>query len=259
MKNSLINLKWMKFKKLKKAEKEGSSSFNYALLHPEHLNIIGDEGSMNSCPKTSWISDKRSSKSAAATAVASLITAYLGRKKDMVSLYRPYKKLFRSFSYMPDDEVFTEEGFKEHMKDVKKFVNLPFLGLRQPEKFAEGIYQFSMSRGVELEYRCISRNCFSSSVKKSRSELLDFLKEALLSDIPSAALNYSSKPEDDSGRGKWIAITGIRKEKDEEEVLVSILDPERGSSYDIPLDDFGHNSFRGTSFVAFKVKQLPQE
>ena len=221
-----------------------------AVKHPEWLSIRLKNGLLTHGPNQSWYKENYRRQRGCGPTTAALIAAYIARKPDMVSLYKPYKGLSRSAGFIAADYVLGQEEMLAHMDEMWRYVKPSPFGLWRSSMMSRGFTDYTSARGVPLDTRRFLVSWLKSRNSKLWIELIQFLRHNLVYDIPIAWLIYDKGKLTQTQSWHWVSVIGITYASDNSSCSLEIIDHQR--KYDVNLEDWFKHSKLGGAFVAFR-------
>ena len=223
------------------------------LKHPEWLQIR-DDGSLFWGGDQEWFPRRRQQKKGCSAVTAAQITAYMARKSEMVSLFRPYREAARSSGSVPGDHIYTRTEFCEHMEDLWACLTPGPLGLPRPSSMQEGLRSFCISRGLHCYVNLFTVPWYKPRSQKLYGELRDFIQNHLLYDMPLAMLSYSKGGLSNLEHWHWVTVIGTRFNPTNKACRLTVLD--HLDYKEIDLDAWFAKSVWGGAFVACEGRAL---
>ncbi|SHO44784.1 hypothetical protein [Anaerocolumna xylanovorans] len=140
-----------------------------------------------------WYEKNWNKQAGCGATCASNISAYLAASgKDLKNLY-PYAAMEKA-------------DFTKQMEDMILYVTPGAMGVNHVKKFTDGFDRFLKERNASLTAKVLVTDKVPKPERKL-SELMDFVREGLLSDCPLAFLNLSKGEEKRIQGWHWITIT----------------------------------------------------
>lgn len=175
-----------------------------------------------------WFKDEISKKVGCSIVVAADITCYLSKNRAMKGLYKY--------------EDVNIDNYILHMEEISKYlkVNESF-GVISTIYFINKIEEFAADKGIELKSSWIS-------LISKYDNIVEFIKRALIKDIPVAMLMYKN-PRLKEYDWHWMTITKIFIIEDKYYIKVATW----GECKVFKLEDFYRYSAYGT-LVYFNIK-----
>ncbi len=155
-----------------------------------------------------WYTTEWKRRSGCAPSAASNIIFYLYHTRSISGL---------------EQNVTSKENCLSLMKEVWEYVLPTKEGITSTKMFYEDVLSYTKSKGLNVEYDFLdlpNRNCSRPKL----SEVLEFLKGALISDAPIAFLNLSSGKVKNLQRWHWVTIISLECTDDDKSASIKILD-----------------------------------
>lgn len=221
-----------------------------AIKHPEWLSVRLNDGRLSHGPDQAWFAEPARRQRGCGPTTAALIAAYIARKPDMVSLYKPYKGLSRSAGYIAADYVLGQDEMLAHMGEMWRYVKPSVMGLWRSSNMARGFTDYTAARGVPLDTRRFLVSWLKPRTHKLWVELIQFIRHNLVYDIPIAWLIYDKGKLESPQSWHWVSVIGISFASDYSSCSLEIIDHQR--KHEINLLDWFQPSKLGGAFVAFR-------
>ncbi len=227
-----------------------------SIKHPQWLAVQQDNGSISQGSEQAWYPSRFQNSRGCGPTTAALITAYLARKPDMVSLYKPYKGQTRSKGFIDARYVLKQNEILLHMEELWRYVKPGVFGLWRSSQMSRGLIDYAGSKGIHLETRVFWVSVLQGRNYKLWPELFQFIRHNLAFDIPIAWLIYDKGRLDSLASRHWVSIIGIKYPSDFSACTLTVVDHRR--ILEINLLDWLKHSIFGGAFVALRP-QLPSE
>lgn len=227
-----------------------------SIKHPEWLAVRQSDGSISQGPEQDWFPTKFQRIHGCGPTTAALITAYIARKPDMVSLFKPYKGKTRNKGYIDADYVLNRDEMLMHMEELWRYVKPGIFGLWRASQMSRGLIDYTASKGILLETRLFPVSIMQRRNTKLWPEVFQFIRHNLAYDIPIAWLIYDKGRLSNLASRHWVSIIGIKYPSDFSECTVTVVDHRH--IFEVNLTDWLKHSILGGAFVALRP-QLPSE
>ena len=221
-----------------------------SIKHPDWLYVKMNNGELSEGPDQSWYVENYRRQRGCGPTTAALISAYIARKPDMVSLYKPYKGLSRSEGYIEDEYLLTKKEMLSHMNEMWRYIKPAPMGLWRSSMMSRGFVDYTSSRGVLMDTRRFLVSWLRPRSDKLWAELVQFIHHNLAFDIPIAWLIYDKGKMDTVQSWHWVSIIGISYESDFSQCTLQLIDHQR--KLEVDLADWFRHSKLGGAFVAFR-------
>ncbi len=243
-----------KFQNNKNTETESEivETISRSIKHPEWLSVRLKNGQMSPGPDQSWYEQSYRQQRGCGPTTAALIAAYIARKPDMVSLYKPYKGISRSEGFIDSDYLLEQNEMLAHMNDMWRYVKPAPIGLWRSSMMSRGFTDYTAARGVPLDTRRFLVSWLKPRNAKLWQELLQFISHNLIYDIPIAWLIYDKGKLSSIQSWHWVSIIQIEYSSDFKSCVLEVIDHQRQIKIDL-VDWFQHSKLGG-AFVAFRPR-----
>lgn len=217
--------------------------------HPDWLNIQ-ESGSptVHFGARQSWYEKDYQRKRGCGPVSASMVTAYLARHPQRVSLYQPYQEAPRAAGTIPAEHIFDKQAYEGHLKDIWNTVTPAFFGL-SPAKYLSGAANFAKSRGISLRPQIYKTGLLRKRSRRNFRHLTGLIMEGLEKDIPVAMVLYHPGQVDEVKGWHWVTIVKIESSSDGSQAQITVAD--HGSRKVFSLDRWFYTSRLGGAFIIF--------
>lgn len=180
-----------------------------------------------------WFNTEWQRLSGCGPSVASNIFFYLKQKREVGKIQNYIKK---------------KECLKI-MEDAWNYITPTSQGIYTTKMFYEAVLSCAKSKGFNIEYGFIDVPK-EKSLRPKLADVLNFIKKALLNDVPVAFLNLCNGEENSLQRWHWVTIISLEYEE-EGKTLVTILD--EGIIKNVDLGLWYSTTTQGGGFVYFAL------
>lgn len=145
----------------------------------------------------------------------------------------------------------SKESLISLMEELWKYVTPSMRGVNTTQMFYKPLLSFMKTKGFNADYRF----CDIPKEKSQRpnfQEILDFLEDALIKNVPIAFLNLDNGEVKNLDRWHWVTIISLECAEEGTSAFVNILDEGQIKKIDLAL--WFNTTTLGGGFVYFTLK-----
>lgn len=218
------------------------------LARPQWLRVHDDELDVEVFGgRQQWFEEPYRQHRGCGPCTAALITAYIARQGQLVSLYLPYLERSRAQGIIRPDYVYEKSGFVQHMEALWNDLPPGLLGLFRAQHFVDGLKRYTRGHGVDLDVELHTIKWRQRRNRRNFRRLVQFISAGLEADIPVAWFNLSAGQASEVSSWHWATIVALEANQDLSQAEITIADV--GVEKTLSLDRWFYTSRLGGSLV----------